>query len=199
MSPHSSTLAWKIPWTEEPSRLQSMGSLRVKHDWATSLSLFTFMHWRKKWQPTRVLAWRIPGTEEPGRRASMGSHRVKHDWSDLAAAAAAATLRLNSEHILKFCCLMVLRCVWVCMLRSFSHVWLYATLQSCGLEPTRFLCSWGFSRQEYWSGLPCLPPGHLPNPGSESASLKSLALAGGSLLLVPPGKPQYSTSSLKLI
>ena len=41
MAPHSSTLAWKIPWTEEPGRLQSMGSLRVGHDWATLLSLFT--------------------------------------------------------------------------------------------------------------------------------------------------------------
>ena len=51
MAPHSRTLAWKIPWTEEPGRLQSMGSLRVGHDRATSLSLFTFMHWRKKWQP----------------------------------------------------------------------------------------------------------------------------------------------------
>ena len=54
MAPHSSTLAWKIPWTEEPGRLQSMGSLRVGHDWATSLSLFTFMHGRRKWQPTPV-------------------------------------------------------------------------------------------------------------------------------------------------
>ena len=51
MAPHSSTLAWKIPWTEEPGGLQSMGLLRVGHDWATSLSLFTFMHWRRKWQP----------------------------------------------------------------------------------------------------------------------------------------------------
>ena len=52
MAPHSSTLAWKIPWMEEPGRLQSMGSLRVGLDWVTSLSLFTFMHWRRKWQPT---------------------------------------------------------------------------------------------------------------------------------------------------
>ena len=51
MAPHSSTLAWKIPWMEEPGRLQSMGSRRVGHDWATSLSLFTFMRWRRKWQP----------------------------------------------------------------------------------------------------------------------------------------------------
>ena len=52
MAPHSSTLAWRIPWREEPGRLQSMGSLRVGPDWVTSLSLFTFMHWRRKWQPT---------------------------------------------------------------------------------------------------------------------------------------------------
>ena len=51
MAPHSSTLAWKIPWTEEPGGLQSIGSLRVGHDWATSLWLFTFMHWRRKWHP----------------------------------------------------------------------------------------------------------------------------------------------------
>ena len=61
MAPHSSTLAWKIPWTEEPERLQSMGSLRVGHNWATSLSLFTFMHWRRKWQPTPVF---LPGESQ---------------------------------------------------------------------------------------------------------------------------------------
>ena len=65
MAPHSSTLAWKIPWMEEPGRLQSMGSLRVGHDQETSLSLFTFMHWRRKWQPTPVF---LPG-ESQGREA----------------------------------------------------------------------------------------------------------------------------------
>ena len=54
MAPHSSTLAWKIPWTEEPGGLQTMGSRRVGHDWVTSLSLFPFMHWRRKWQLTPV-------------------------------------------------------------------------------------------------------------------------------------------------
>ena len=53
-APHSSTLAWKIPWTEDPGRLQFVGSRRVRHDWATLLSLFTFTHWRRKWQPTLV-------------------------------------------------------------------------------------------------------------------------------------------------
>ena len=68
MAPHSSTLAWKIPWAEDPGRLQSMGSLRVGHDWATSLSLFTFMHWRRKWQPTPVF---LPG-ESQGRGSLLG-------------------------------------------------------------------------------------------------------------------------------
>ena len=89
MAPHSSTLAWKIPWTEEPGGLRSMGSLRVGHDWATSLSLFTFMHWRRKWQPIPVfLPGEFQGRGKPGGLTSMGSHRVVHDWSDLAAAAA---------------------------------------------------------------------------------------------------------------
>ena len=88
MAPHSSTLAWEIPWMEEPGGLQSLGSLRVRHDWVTSLSLFTFTHWRRKWQPTPVF---LPGESqgrEPGGLPSMGSHRVGHNWSDLAAAAA---------------------------------------------------------------------------------------------------------------
>ena len=61
MTPHSSTLAWKIPWMEEPGRLHSMGSLGIGHDWATSLWLFTFMHWRRKWQPTPVF---LPGESQ---------------------------------------------------------------------------------------------------------------------------------------
>ena len=86
MAPHSSTLAWKIPWMEEPSRLQSMGLLRVRHDWTTSVSLFTFMHCRRKWQPTPVF---LPG-ESQGGGSLVACHlwglRVGHDWSDLAAA-----------------------------------------------------------------------------------------------------------------
>ena len=61
MATHSSTLAWKIPWMEESGRLPSVGLLRVGHDWVTSLSLFTFMHWRRKWQPTLVL---LPGESQ---------------------------------------------------------------------------------------------------------------------------------------
>ena len=80
MAPHSSTLAWKIPWMEEPVRLQSMGSLGV----GTRLSDFTFtLHFHALEEEiatySSVLSWRIPGTREPGGLPSMGSHRVGHD------------------------------------------------------------------------------------------------------------------------
>ena len=79
MAPHSSTLASKIPWMEEPGRLQSMGSLSQ-----TQLSDFAFtfhFHALKKEMATysSVLAWRTPGTGEPGGLPSMGLHRVGHD------------------------------------------------------------------------------------------------------------------------
>ena len=80
MAPHSSTLAWKIPWMEEPGGLQFIGSLRVGHDGATSLSLFTCMHWRRKRQPTPVF---LPGESQAqgslGGLPSLGSHTVGHD------------------------------------------------------------------------------------------------------------------------
>ena len=90
----SRTLAGKIPWTEEPGGLQSMGLLRVGHDLVTSLSLFTFMHWRRKWHPTPVF---LPG-ESQGWRSLVGCHlmrfhRVGHDWRDLAA----ASVHFNSK------------------------------------------------------------------------------------------------------
>ena len=78
MATHSSTLAWKISWTEELGRLQSMGSLKVGHDWETSLSLFTFMHWRRKWQPTPVF---LLG-ESQGQRSLVGCRLWGHPESD---------------------------------------------------------------------------------------------------------------------
>ena len=77
MAPHSSTLAWKIPWMEEPGRLQPMGSLRVMSD----LTFAFHSHALEKEMATHssVLAWRIPGTGEPGGLLLMGSHRVGHD------------------------------------------------------------------------------------------------------------------------
>ena len=89
MAPHSSTLAWKMPWTEEPGGLQSMGVAKSP----TRLRDFTFIfhfHAFNEEMATHssILAWRIPGMGEPGGLPSTGSHRVRHDWSDLAAAAA---------------------------------------------------------------------------------------------------------------
>ena len=89
MAPHSRTVARKIPWMEEPGRLQSMGSLRVRHDWATSLSLSTFMHWRRKWQPTPVFlpgeshGWRsLVGCSPWGRTESDTTESTwQHGWS----------------------------------------------------------------------------------------------------------------------
>ena len=78
MAPYSSTLAWKIPWMEEQGRLESMGSLRVGHDWATSVSLFTFMHWRRKWQTTPVF---LPG-ESQGWGSLVGCRLWGHTESD---------------------------------------------------------------------------------------------------------------------
>ena len=106
MAPHSSTLAWKIPWMGEPGGLQSMGSLRVRHNWVTLLSLFTFTHWRRKWQPTPMF---LPG-ESQGWGSLVGCHlwgphRVGHDWSDLAIAIAIIS---DVEHLFK-CLLAICR------------------------------------------------------------------------------------------
>ena len=79
MAPHSITLAWKIPWTEEPGRLQSMGLRRVAHNRTTSLSLITFMHWRRKWQPTPVF---LPG-ESQGQQSLVGCHLWGRTESDM--------------------------------------------------------------------------------------------------------------------
>ena len=89
MAPHSSTLAWKIPWTEEPGGAIVHGVAKSR----TQVGDFTFtfhFHALEKAMAAHssVLAWRIPGTEEPGGRPSMWSHRVEHGWRDLAAAAA---------------------------------------------------------------------------------------------------------------
>ena len=81
MAPRSSTLAWKIPWMEEPGRLQSMESLTVGHDWVTSLSFFSFMHWRRKLQPTPVF---LPG-ESQGRGSLVGCRlrgRIESDTTE---------------------------------------------------------------------------------------------------------------------
>ena len=116
MTPHSSTLAWKIPWVEEPGRLQSMGSQRVRHDSLTSLSLFTFMHWRRKWQSTPVL---LPGKSRGWRILVGYSPQGRKEWD--------TTERLNFQLFMCSCHLFltssasvrstisVLYCAHLCM------------------------------------------------------------------------------------
>ena len=86
MAPHSRTLAWKIPWTEEPSGLLSMGSLRVGHNWATSFHFSLSCIVEGDGNPLQCSCLENPRDGEAGSLPSMGSHRVRHDWSDLAAA-----------------------------------------------------------------------------------------------------------------
>ena len=102
MATHSSTLAWKIPWTEEPGRLQSMGSQTVGHDWATSWASLVAQTvkrlsamqetrvWSLGWEDplekemaahSSILAWKILWMKEPGRLLSMGLQRDRHDWA----------------------------------------------------------------------------------------------------------------------
>ena len=93
MATHSSILAWRILWTEEPGGLLSIGSHRVRHDWSS----LGCMHALEKEMaaPSSFLAWGIPGTEEPGGLPSMGLHRVGHNWSNLVAAAAYSFLKVS--------------------------------------------------------------------------------------------------------
>ena len=92
-------LAWKIPWMEEPGGLQSMGSLRVGHDWATSFSLFTFINWRRKWQPTPVF---LPG-ESQGRGAWWAAiYGFTQSWTRLKWFSSSSMGTLNTT--LVYCC-----------------------------------------------------------------------------------------------
>ena len=91
MAPHSSTPAWKIPWTEEPGRLQSMGSLELD---TTLLSLFTFLHWRRKWQPSPVF---LPG-ESQGRGSLVGCRLWGHTESGTTEATQQQQQHLNDNN-----------------------------------------------------------------------------------------------------
>ena len=182
MAPHSSTLAWKIPWKEEPGGLQSMGSLRVGHNRATSLSLFTFMHWRRKWQPTPVF---LPG-ESQGQGSLVGCRLWGHTESDTTE----VTQQQHQAHhkpqgyILQYweynqfcnnckwtCCLVTKLCPTLC--DPMEYIWPGASVH-------------GISRQEQWNGLPFPSPGDLPDLGIKPMSP---ALAGGFFTTEPPGKP----------
>ena len=136
MAPQSSTLAWKIPWTEEPGGLQSMGWLGVVHDWATSLSLFTFMLGEGNSNPLQCSC--LENLRDGGACwAAMGSHRVGHDWSDLAAAAAGRWWTTTNVKPWK---------VTLSLVRFLLKFWNYCTNRSTF---STFLLNWPCSGSSY--------------------------------------------------
>jgi len=177
MATHSSTLARKIPWTEEPGRLQSMGSLRVGHDWATSLSLFTFMHWRRQWQPTPVF---LPG-ESQGRGSLVGCCLWGRTESDMAE----VTQQQQQQQQHSIVKQLFSELPWV---QFFVTSWTVAHQAPLSME---------FFRQEYWSEWPFPTPRDLPNPGIEPCLPASPALAGGFFTTVPPKNPQTAIKRRK--
>ena len=147
MAPHSSTLAWKIPWMEEPGRLQPLGLLTVRHDWATSLSFFTFMHWRRKWQATPVI---LPG-ESQGRGSLVGSvsevtqSQTRLKW--LSSSSMSIQLVMPSNHLILCCPLLLLPSIFP-SIRVFSN-----ELALCIRWPKYWSFSFSISPSNEYSGL----------------------------------------------
>ena len=110
MATHSSTLVWTIPWAEEPGRLKSMGSRRVGHDCVTSLSLFTFMHLRRKWQPTPVF---LPG-ESQGLGSLVGCRLCGRTESDTTE----ATWQQQQQQLFIYIHTHTYICMYVCILKN---------------------------------------------------------------------------------
>ena len=127
VAPDSSTLAWKIPWAEEPGRLQSMGSWRVGHEGATWLSFFTFMHWRRTWQPTPVF---LPG-ESQGRRSLMGCRvwgrqsrtRLKRLSSSSMPSLEKCAFRSLSDFFYWIVCFLILCCTSCLYVLEINSLW----------------------------------------------------------------------------
>ena len=121
MRTHSSILVWKIPWTEEPGRLQSMGLLEVGHNWETWLSLFTFMHWKRKWQPTPVF---LPG-ESQGWGRLVGCRLWGCTESDQTRLKQLSSTEIQTEEK---------QAVDVCFLSCFLSIWFSFLLARCRRE-----------------------------------------------------------------
>ena len=184
MAIHSRTLVGKIPWTEEPGRLQAMQLRRVRHDWATSLSFFhTDLCWQSDGSLFKLLS----------RFVIAFLPRSKHlliSWLQSPSAVILEPPKIKPVTVSTFLQYLPwsdgarrhdLRC-FNCEVKLLSCVWLFATpwTVACQAPP-----SMGFSRQEYWRGLPFPSPGDLPNPGIEPGSP---ALQADSLASEPPGK-----------
>ena len=155
MAPHSSTLAWEIPWTEELDRLQPMGSLSLT--WLNDF-IFTFhFHALEKEMATRssVLAWRIPGTGEPGGLLSLGLRRVGTGLKRLSSSCSIPFVyKTGIDVVFTFCILRVnsslskwLPCTNLICTVDFSCVMLNCARNSrkslkLALWLTSLLCSW---------------------------------------------------------
>ena len=139
---HFALSQWRVPWMEEPGGLQAMESLRVGYDWVTSLSLFTFMHWRRKWQPTPVL---LPGESQGWGAWWAAIYGVAQSQTQLKWFSSSSSSGLDT----KSC----------------------PTLGTPQTVACQVPLSMGFSRRGYWSGLPFPSPGDLPDPGIEPRSL----------------------------
>ena len=152
MAIHSSILAWRIPWTEEPGGLQSMGSQRVGHNWATNIHTVTVA---EKSHDLPFASWRPRKTSDKIQCESEG---LRHRGAN------GKILSLKPEGF------GVGGWRW-CACGMLSHAWLFDT-------PWTVTCqaplSAGFSRQEYWSGLPLPPSEDLPNPGLNPHFLRLL-------------------------
>ena len=125
VAPHSSTLTGKIPWTEEPGGLQSMGSLPVRHDWATSLSLFTFMHWRRKWQPTPVF---LPGESQGWGAWWAAVYGVTQSRTRLKRLSSSSSSNSSFRYTAK---LFIYMCIYVCVcvcvyIYTHMHMYMYS-------------------------------------------------------------------------
>ena len=146
MATYSCTLAWKIPWMEEPGRLQSMGSLGFGHDWATSLSIFTFMHWRRKWQPTPVFL--------PGESQGWGSLVGCHLW---VAQSRTWLKRFSSSKVLYA---QMLNCVWFLAtpwtLAQQAPLVVHGIFQARILERVAISFSKGPSPPRDWTHVSCI-------------------------------------------
>ena len=104
MAPHSSTPAWKIPWTEEPGRLQSTGSWRVGHNWVTSLSLFTFMHWRGNGNPLQCSCLENPRDGGAWWAAIYGVAQSRTRLNRLSISSSSTVNRLQYSANMSFTC-----------------------------------------------------------------------------------------------
>ena len=164
---HSSILAWKFPWTEEPGRLQSMELQRVGHDWATEHSTIPYF----------ISKETGPEIERPPPRSplELSSPNTQSTLLLLPVVVPPGVQVKSAKVAVDPPSLSPVSSSWACMLSHFSRVQLCETPWTATRQAP---LSMRFSRQEYLSGLPCPPPRDLPNPGIETSSLMSPALAG---------------------